>query len=171
VPLQRKPRKDAPRPLAITEESVERQRVEEHPLVIVPAEDAKILQGYAAGDLIEDAVRDVFPDMTRKNAITYGEQVLRTYNGPLIQALERRGINIDKVAAKIGEQLEAKTPLQYRGELTGAVVEDGAAQRWAVDTVLDILPGARAPKQTEIKKTSLEAIILKIQQEGGDDDD
>jgi hypothetical protein len=170
VPLQRKPRKEAPVRAVVTEESVERQRVEEHPLVIVPAKDALILQGVAAGDLVEDAVRDVFPDMTRKNAITYGEQVLRTYNGPLIQALERQGINIDAVAGKIAEQMEAMTPLQYKGELTGEEVADGAARRWAVDTVLDILPGARAPKQTEVKKTSLEAIIFRIQQEGGDDD-
>lgn len=171
MPITRRPRKlTAPAAPVIDAKVIQKTKAEESPLVIIPKEDAQILEAVAAGDLPEHAVMDAFPDMSRKAARVYAANTVQRYNDVLIQALERQGVDVNTVAAKIAEQMEAMTPLTYKGERTGAVVVDGAARRWAVDTVLDILPGARAPKQLEVKKTSLEAIILKVQAEDGDDD-
>ena len=155
----------------VDRKAIHERKAEESPLVIIPKEDAQILQRVAAGDIPEHAVMDVFPAMNRGIARAYATNTVARYNEVLIQALARKGVDIDLVAEKIAEQMEARKPLEYRGELTGDSVEDGAARRWAVDTVLDILPGARAPKEMKIEKTSLEAIILRIQDEGRDDDE
>lgn len=164
-------RRTAPAPPAVIDaKAIQREKVEDSPLVIIPKEDAQILQAVAAGDLPENAVKDAFPCMDTRTARAYATNAVARYNEVLIRALERQGVNVDTVAEIIADQSRAMKPLEYRGELTGEEVVDGAARRWAAETVLDILPGARAPKEMKVEKTSLEAIILRIEDDGGDDE-
>jgi hypothetical protein len=107
------------------------------------------------------AVRAAGLRMESKTATTYCAQVQNRNNARLMEAMEKKGVTFDLLAEKIMGQLEAtKLVASREGVIT---TDDNSAIQGAINIALDVIPGARAPKQMEVKSTSLEAIIMQIE--------
>lgn len=109
--------------------------------------------------------------MTDKNARTHAKHLVKKYtdvNGELIIGLENVGISVNSLAKKIADLTNAKKKLIRKkvkvktdtGEIESYEymdVDDNLAQVKGVEIALDIFPGARAPKKTEVTVNSFEA--------------
>jgi hypothetical protein len=105
---------------------------------------------------------------SRDKTILHGETAVKRYNAMMIESMGKQGITPDRVASKLNSLLDAEKPVVTKDGVI--FVSDHSAQQRAVDTVLDILPGARAPKQVQVETRSLEQIIMKIQTDNDGDE-
>jgi hypothetical protein len=99
-------------------------------------------------------------------------------NVALLESLEAAGVTPDYIVSKVKGLCEAKKQLPVRKiktksegieveEIEYADFDDHHAQHKGVNTLLDILPGARAPKRVEVTQQTFEqkvSIHAEIQQ-------
>jgi len=137
---------------------------------LIPQQDVKVIEGMLEGKSPKQAVIDAGRNFSPRSAKAYGEHVKRKYfdaNGALMVSLERVGIDPDYIVNKVKSICEAKKQLPVKKiktksdtleteEIIYTDVEDFHAQHKGVNTLLDIIPGARAPKQLEITQTTFE---------------
>lgn len=153
-------------PGGITERALTDRREVEKPLIVVPKQEADLLTGILAGKSAETACREAGfhlgpTESRRKASIT-----LKRYGDVLIQALEDKGVTIDAVAEGLAGLMQAEKPVVV--DKSVEMFPDHGARQRAIDTVLDILPGARAPKTVHSVNVSLEEIIFRIESEEND---
>lgn len=143
------------------------------PTIVATQQEVDVLAGLAAGKTPVKAVADAGLDVGAQVAKAYCGGLKARYNQAMQDALLRNGVTVDKLAEKVAEQLDAQKSIVLRdpeGANYTEKVTDNAAVQGAINIALDILPGARAPKQLQVETRSLEAIILKIQHEDADDE-
>jgi hypothetical protein len=109
--------------------------------------DAKILQATQAGKHPSLAVKEAGLKMAGPAAKTYVEHIKRKYmdsQGGLLVALENVGVNLETVAGKIKDGLEA-TRTTKSGQSVIHVPDHSTRHKY-LETTLDVM-GARAPKE------------------------
>lgn len=137
---------------------------------LVKETEVAVRQAVMEGKSIGKAVVAAGLQLDKSVAKAYGARVIERYNEDLQTALRERGITVEKLADVLADQLHAKRYVLTKAD--GIVpVPDNQAIQGAVDKVLDILPGARAPKRMEVETRTLEAVIMRIQHEDNDDDE
>ncbi|MDF1551945.1 MAG: hypothetical protein P1P84_02730 [Deferrisomatales bacterium] len=139
------------------------------PVIVATQEEITILGALAAGKTPRQATQAAGLDVNPSVATAYCGGLQRKYNDAMVRALHDQGLHVGRVAAVLDQQVGATKFIPVRGE--GLVeVPDNPSRLAAVRTVLDILPGAWAPKVHEVETRSLEAILMKIVVSGDDDD-
>lgn len=138
--------------------------------ILIPAKEAKVIEGIVEGKKPAQAVEEAGYCFTGRNAKVFGESIKKKYfdaNGALLVSLESVGIDPGYIANKVKGLCEAKKQLPVRKtkvksegteteEIEYAEFEDHHAQHKGINTLLDILPGARAPKRVEVTQQSFE---------------
>ena len=137
------------------------------PPPLIPVQEALVIQGVLAGKKPGEAVADAGYGFNKKNAEAFGKNLVAKHtdvNGALIASLESVGVNLDFLTGKIKEGMGASKPLMVgktkskdgTEEMEYANTPDYATRHKYVETVLDILPGARAAKKIEVTQTTFE---------------
>lgn len=138
------------------------------PEEMIPVQEAMVIQGVLQGKRPAQAVMDAGYGFNKKNAAKFGEQIVKKHtdtNGALVLALDKVGVSLEAVAEKIKDGLGATKPILIAKkkdkdtgseELRYGEAEDHATRHKFIETVLDILPNARAAKKVEITQTTFE---------------
>jgi hypothetical protein len=118
----------------------------------IPEREVKLLEGLIAGKANEVAVKEAGYNITGKNAIVFADSIRKKHsdkNGELTNCLAKAGVNMDRVAQKIAEGLEAGTFMKS-GK---AIIEkpDFNVRHKYLETTLDIM-GARAPTKSLVEQ-------------------
>lgn len=132
--------------------------------------EAQVLYGLAQGKRAPKAVQEAGYDLKGAQAHALAEGIRRKYtdaNGYLLVALEEKGIDMNLVAGKLKEGLDASyalkrsLPEEEGGGTTVEMVPDFNVRHKYLETTLDIM-GARAPKKqvTETVTTHEETIAV-----------
>jgi len=134
---------------------------------LIPVQEALVIQGVLAGKKPGEAVVDAGYGFSSKNAKTFGENLIKKHtdvNGALIASLESVGVDLNFITGKIKEGMGATKALiiartkekDGTEQLEYVDAPDFATRHKYVETILDILPGARAAKKIEVTQTTFE---------------
>jgi hypothetical protein len=141
------------------------------PEPMISVQEAQVLQSAVIeGKPIVTAVKEAGFNFNPRNAKAFGNNLIAKctdVNGELTISLANVGIKAETVAAKLAELMNAqkqiikkKKKIKTEGYEEETIeymdVPDYLIQHKGAETILDILPGARAPKKSEVTVQTFE---------------
>ena len=120
--------------------------------------EMKIVQALMDGKGPVAAVREAGLMLNENQANSLVESVKNKHfsaNGAMLEALDRHGVNFDKLAAVYAKALDARKYVKV-GKDEYMEVEDVATQLAAAEKMNDLVPGMTAPKKIEVETRTFE---------------